>query len=205
MLFVVTFLDAAIHQAYFRWSADFLTKGVKLPGNWVMPVMGIGQIAELLTMAVLGYVLKALGWRMTMVIGILGHAGRFAVFAFAGSLPQEYQQPAAIAVNVLHGICYAFFFATLYIFIDEYFPKDARASAQGLFNMLILGVGPFVSNFVSERLAKMFAESFDKDGNPTSVNFHSLFLIPTVTALVAAFILLVFFHPPKKPGADVPT
>src|SRR5262249_50494344 len=51
VLFVVTFLDAAIHQAYFRWSADFLTKGVNLPGNWVMPVMSIGQIAELGTMA----------------------------------------------------------------------------------------------------------------------------------------------------------
>ena len=46
-------------------------------------------------------------------------------------------------MNVLHGICYAFFFATVYIFVDEFFPKDVRASAQGLFNALILGVGPF--------------------------------------------------------------
>src|SRR5207253_3991033 len=33
VLFIVTFLDAAIHQAYFYWSANFLTKGVNLPGN----------------------------------------------------------------------------------------------------------------------------------------------------------------------------
>ena len=44
-------------------------------------------------------------------------------------------------MQVLHGICYAFFFATVYIFVDAYFPKDARASAQGLFNVMILGIG----------------------------------------------------------------
>ena len=52
------------------------------PGNWIMPVMSIGQIAEILTMVVLGVTLKRLGWRTTMILGILGHAARFAVFAF---------------------------------------------------------------------------------------------------------------------------
>ena len=47
-----------------------------------MPVMSIGQVAEIGTMAVLGFVLKRLGWRTTMIIGILGHTARFAVFAF---------------------------------------------------------------------------------------------------------------------------
>ena len=56
--------------------------GVGIPGNWVMPVMSIGQIAEILTMAILGMTLKRLGWRTTMIVGILGHAARFAVFAF---------------------------------------------------------------------------------------------------------------------------
>ncbi len=51
-----------------------------------MPVMSVGQIAELLTMFILGATLKRLGWRTTMIIGILGHAARFAVtffFAYA--------------------------------------------------------------------------------------------------------------------------
>src|SRR5204862_894102 len=106
------------------------------------PVMSVGQLAEIGTMAFLGYVLKNLGWRWTMIIGILGHTVRFAVFAF-------FPEPApAILVNVLHGICYAFFFATVYIFVDEFFPHDVRASAQGLFNLLILGLGPLAGNFL---------------------------------------------------------
>ena len=141
VLFIVTFFDSCVHQCYFIWTNDYL-QSVGVPGNWVMPVMSIGQMAEIGTMAALGYCLKRLGWRNIMVIGILGHAIRFGVFSL---LPVR---ELAIAVILLHGICYAFFFATVYIFVDEFFPKDARTSAQGLFNFLILGFGPFVANFI---------------------------------------------------------
>src|SRR5262245_40271607 len=153
-----------------------------------MPVMSIGQFAEIGTMAFLGYVLKRLGWRYTMVIGILGHAVRFAVFAL---VPEAVP---AILVNLLHGICYAFFFATVYIFVDEFFPKDARTSAQGLFNFLILGMGPLVGYFVWPALGEIFATADGPD-------FRRLFLVPSGTALFAAVLLLLFFHPPAKATA----
>src|SRR5256885_6102402 len=85
-----------------------------------------------------------------MILGVLGHTARFGVFAF-------FPEPTpSILVNVLHGICYAFFFATVYIFVDEYFPKDARASAQGLFNFLIIGFGPLIGGFLWPYLAGRF-------------------------------------------------
>jgi MFS family permease len=208
VLFVVTFLDAAVHQSFFVWTERFLTGRIGIPSNWAMPVMKIGQVAEIVTMIFLGLVLKKLGWRWTMVLGILGHAARFAVFAFApkylGGIETTFLhlsplQWACISINAVHGICYAFFFATVYIFIDEFFPKDARASAQGLFNMLILGAGPFVSNIVSTQLGRIFKTS-DAAGKET-FDFQSIFLYPLVTALVAALLLLLFFHPPKKAEA----
>jgi nucleoside transporter len=190
VLFFVTFLDAGVHQSFFYWTERFLTGEVGIPSNWATPVMKIGQIAEILTMVFLGYVLKRLGWRTTMIIGVLGHAARFAVFAFfPDKLP-------AILINALHGICYAFFFATVYIFVDDVFPKDARASAQGLFNAMILGVGPFVANFVCGRLQTRYTV----DGR---VEYRSLFLYSMGTALAAALLLALFFHPPAKPKAPV--
>jgi MFS family permease len=186
VLFVVTFFDAAVHQCYFFWMERYLTGGVEIESNWVMPVMSIGQVAEIATMAFLGYCLKLMGWRYTMIVGILGHAVRFALFALA-PIPW-----VVVTVNLLHGICYAFFFATVYIFVDEFFPKDARSSAQGLFNFLILGLGPFVGNFVWGRLGTVFQISKDK------VDFSRLFLVPSGVALGAALILLLFFHPPAK-------
>jgi nucleoside transporter len=194
VLFIATFVDATVHQGYFVLTGSFLKNKVGIPPQWIMPVMTTGQLAEIVTMAFLGYVLKALGWRWTMTLGILGHTARFAVFAF---FPEA---TPTILVNLLHGICYAFFFATVYIFVDEFFPKDARASAQGLFNFLILGFGPFTGNNVWPQLEDLFKTS-------EGIDYQKLFLVPSGTALAAAVLLLLFFHPPARaqaPVEDVP-
>ncbi len=197
VLWIVTFVDSFVHNCYFNWTAQFLgasqaSGGVGIPGNWIMPVMSVGQLAEILAMFVLGITLKNLGWRTTMIVGILGHAARFAVYAF---FPQN--ASLIIAVQILHGICYAFFFATVYIFVDEHFPKDVRNSAQGLFNVMILGVGALVANTICPWL---FQSVFTQDG---VTDFRGLFLVPCFIATAAAISLAIFFHPPKRSEAEV--
>jgi len=200
VLFIVTFIDATVHDGFFFYGFTYLEK-VGVPSNWIQPAMTVGQISEILTMAVLGYVLKSFGWRFTLVIGILGHAVRFAVFAL---IPDPY---VAVAVNVVHGVCYAFFFATLYIFVDAVFPKDARTSAQGLFNFLILGLGPIASRYVWPALQGLYTVPVLENGQPvvdklgkavTMVQYNPLLLYPSGAAIVAAVLLLLFFHPPKE-------
>lgn len=189
VLFVVTLIDATVHDGFFIFAFRYLGD-VGVPQNWIQAAMSVGQVAEIATMAVLGYVLKSLGWRMTMILGILGHTARFCVFAFV-------QDPyAAVAVNVLHGICYAFFFATLYILVDDVFPKDARTSAQGLFNFLILGLGPIISRYLWPYLRDQHLRA---DG---SIDYRTVLLYPAGAAAIAAVILLLFFHPPKKERAE---
>ncbi len=192
VLWIVTFVDSFVHNAYFNWTGSFLgastaAGGVGIASNWIMPVMSIGQIAEILTMFVLGATLKKFGWRTTMIVGILGHAGRFAVYAF---LPQH--KELIILVQILHGICYAFFFATVYIFVDEHFPKDVRSSAQGLFNVMILGAGALVANTLCPYLMQTV---FTQNG---VTDFKGLFLVPLACSTVAAVALALFFHPPKR-------
>jgi MFS family permease len=194
----VTFVDSFVLNAYFNWTGTFLGTpqaqgGVGIPGNWIMPVMSIGQVAEILTMAVLGITLKKLGWRMTMLIGTLGHVVRFAVYAF---FPQS--STLIIAVQILHGICYAFFFATVYIFVDAYFPKDVRASAQGLFNVMVLGIGVLVANSICPHL---IAVTYTHDG---VTDFKNLFLLPCYAGIFAMLLLAFAFHPPKTAEVTAP-
>jgi nucleoside transporter len=188
VLFAVTFIDSVIHNGYFLLAGNFLgdAKAAAIPQKWIMPVMSIGQVAEIATMAVLGAVLARLGWKTTMILGILGHAARFAVFAF---MPQN--QAMIIAVQVLHGICYAFFFATLYIFIDAAFPKDVRSSAQSLFNLLVLGLGDLAAKWLFIPLQ----ERLTTDG---VTDYRQLFLVPTGMALAAAVLLAIAFWPPRS-------
>jgi len=187
VLFVVTFLDALVHQCYFQWTSPFLA-AIGVPENWIMPAMSLGQVSEIATMAGLGYFLKRLGWRWTMTIGILGHVIRFFIYSIG--------HPAWLVVgsNLVHGFCYAFFFASVYIFVDEYFPRDARASAQGLFNFLILGLGPFVGSLLWGRLGDAFRTA-------AGVDYSRLFLVPAVLGLVAAAVLFVGFRPGERAPA----
>jgi nucleoside transporter len=189
ILFLVTFMDALVHQCYFQWTSPFLAH-IGLPENWIMPAMSIGQIAEISTMAGLGFFLKKLGWRTTMIIGILGHVLRFFVYSIGNPVW------LVVGSNIVHGFCYAFFFASVYIFVDEYFPKDARASAQGLFNVLILGAGPFFGSLLWGKLGDAYTTA-------AGVDYHRLFLAPSALGLVAAVLLFVGFHPSKKAIAEV--
>ncbi len=196
VLFVVTFLDSLVHYCYFFWTSPYFS-AIGLPENWIAPAMSIGQIAEIATMAYLGYFLKRLGWRTTMILGILGHVVRFGIYSI-GSREILW---LVILSNVVHGFAYAFFFATVYIFVDENFPKDIRTSAQSLFNLLILGVGPFLGNFLWGWLGDLFSTTAP-DGTKV-VNFGSLFLVPLAFGLFAAIVLAIFFHPKEKPVSAV--
>ncbi|HMJ91584.1 MAG TPA: MFS transporter [Candidatus Acidoferrum sp.] len=187
VLFVVTLIDSTIHNGYFVLIGGFLQNAIKMPNNWIMAVTTIGQVAEIVTMVILGTVLKRIGWKWTMLLGIVGHGVRFLVFAFFGS-PEH--QGLIIAVQVLHGICYAFFFATLYIYVDAVFPKDIRTSAQGLFNLLILGVGLIIANFWFGPLQQKWLTSTG------AVDYQSVFLVPTGLAALGMLLLFVFFKPP---------
>ncbi len=198
VLWLVTLVDSFVHNAYFNWTGIFLgtareAGGVGIASNWITPVMSLGQIAEILTMFILGATLKRFGWRTTMIVGILGHAARFAVYAF---MPES--AGMIIVVQVLHGICYAFFFATVYIFVDAHCPKDIRTSAQGLFNLQILGLGALLANSICPYLLQnVFTTG-------SVVDFKGLFLVPFAVASLAAVALAFAFRPPTSGPGGAP-
>lgn len=191
VLFLVTFIDSIVHNGYFIMVDDYLRFRVGVDANLTMIVQSLGQVAEIVTMFILGFVLIRLGWKATMIVGILGHAVRFLVFAF---FPDSI--PTIIAVQLLHGICYAFFFATVYIFVDAAFPKDVRSSAQGLFNLLILGVGNVAASFLFPPLMAQW-----RDTATGIIDYRTLFMVPAGMALVAVLLMVVFFRPTERAPA----
>ncbi|MES2706663.1 MAG: MFS transporter [Verrucomicrobiota bacterium] len=187
ILFIATFIDATIHNGYFVMAGGFIGKVLtasNIDPAWTTVVMSIGQVAEILTMIILGGVLAKLGWRTTLVLGILGHTARFLVFAYCPTATW-----LIIVVQLLHGVCYAFFFATVYIYIDAVFPKDIRTSAQGLFNFLILGVGDLAAKLIFIPLSSKYITGTGFEG------YRQLFLVPVLMSLGAAVLLALFFRP----------
>lgn len=147
-----------IHQVYFIRTGPLLV-AAGYDESKVGPVMSIGQFSEIAVLALLGMVLKGLGYKWVVALGALAFAVRYGIFALA-SPDAASGEPGLKGVlagaMVLHGVCYACFFAGLYLYIDRVSPKDVRHSAQTLFGIVILGLGPVLAGFYNEMLDAWF-------------------------------------------------
>ena len=147
--FLIAFVVATELQLYYVLTFPYLQTigpAVGITSENLPAWMTIGQIAEILTMAVLlPYALARWGVRTSMLLGILAWPVRYVIFALAWMLYES--TPGMIWVAVaslsLHGFCYVFFFVVAFIYTDMVAPKDIRTSAQSLSNVAVLGIGLF--------------------------------------------------------------
>ncbi|MCE9620073.1 MAG: MFS transporter [Planctomycetes bacterium] len=137
-----------IHNIYFIRTASWL-ESVGFTKATAPAAMTVGQMVELCTFAVLGWFIAKLGFKRVLTLGAFAYFLRFACFASATSPTLAY---AGIA---LHGLCYPFFFACGFLFIDGEAPADARHSAQTAYGIAILGVGPILAGVYNGFLDKV--------------------------------------------------
>ncbi|MCG8652464.1 MAG: MFS transporter [Pirellulales bacterium] len=112
-------------------------------GDRTAGVMALGQVSEILFMALVPFFLGRLGVKWMLLVGMFAWALRYALF---GLMPST---PAMLVLGiVLHGICYDFFFVTGQLYTDRLAPKEIRTSAQALLGLLTYGGGMLVGNLV---------------------------------------------------------
>ena len=142
-LVIASLAISIIHQIYFLQTGPFLSS-IGIPDSQIGPAMTIGQFAEILTMAFLGYFLKNIGFKKVITIGISAYCLRYAIFG-SNFLPVW----IIVISQAFHGFCYAFFFAAAYIYVDKLADEDVRHSAQTVFGIIILGGGPVIGGWLS--------------------------------------------------------
>ena len=174
---------SVIHQIYFMQTAPFFSDVLGLRDSQIGPAMTIGQFAEIAVMAGVGLLLTRLGVRWVITIGAVAYFLRYAVFA-ASALPVS----VIIASQALHGFCYACFFAVAYIYVDRLAEPDVRHSAQTVFGIIILGVGPVLAAPFLGLLARLFT------GADGTLDYASLWRTLSVVGLVTAIGFAALFR-----------
>lgn len=173
---------SVIHQVYFLQAGPFLSAQGVADGQ-IAPAMSVGQVSEILVMAWLGWMLSRLGFRRVLFLGGLAYVARYGVWSIT-ALPAS----AMVASQFLHGICYACFFATAFIYVDRIAPSDVRHSAQTVFGILILGGGPVLGGFLSGFLEELYTP----EGG--TVDFGPFWLTLAGIALVTSIAIFAFFR-----------
>ncbi|MBI1189704.1 MAG: MFS transporter [Tepidisphaera sp.] len=185
---------AMIHQVFFIRTSVFLNSFLKFEDQYVGPIMSISQFSEIGFLAILGLFLKRLGYRGVLTIGCLAFAARYALFAIS----TEQTRTIAVAACVLHGICYGFFFAGSFLYVEKVAPADSRHSAQTVFGIIILGLGPVLAGLYNQWLD----HAFPTDGvNPA---WRGLWLVQAAIGLGSGILLALAFRPGSTRAEPTP-
>jgi len=191
ILFLVAFPVSCIHQFYFVLTEQFLgTQGLgqmplfqKIFGVGGGP-MTIGQISELAVLACMPFIAVRLARKWLLSIGLIAYILRFAIFAYLPSW--------SIPALALHGVCFGFFFFVAFMVVDEETTTDVGATAQSLFNLIVLGLGVIFGNLAAGIVGEY---ALMEDGK--TMDYSVLFGMPMWVA-VACLVFLLLFYPAKS-------
>jgi nucleoside transporter len=178
VFFSVSFVITIVLAFYFSLGWKFLGFiKIEDPAS----TMTIGQFSEMIILPFLPIFLRTMGMKWVLAVGMLAWGVRYALFAYGEPL-------WLMVVGVgLHGVCFDFFFAAGFIYVDQKAPAAIRASGQALFTFLTYGLGMFLGSILSGYVERAFTVD-------SVANWRSIWLVPAVGVLGSWLIFVLFFR-----------
>lgn len=183
LVFFIASILICIPLAFYYNFTNLYLNEIGVPG--AAAVQSLGQVSEVLFLLIMPLMLKKVGIKRTLLIGMLAWAARYALFAFgdAGSLIW-----LVILGLLLHGVCYDFFFVAGQIYTDRFAPKKVRSAAQGLISLATYGVGLLIGSLISGPIVDAFLAA---DGTH---DWLAIWLIPAALAVLVTIFFASLFR-----------
>jgi nucleoside transporter len=209
VLVIVSFFIAIAHQFFFVWNSPFLRAILdsgNITGAYEQSISSIGQICELAVLAFLGFMLKGLGFKRTLLVGAAAYMMRCVIFSLVFSLDPTFPYKLTLACigQSLHGFCFGCFLAVGYMYVDRIAPPDVRGSMQTIYGGSIVPLGFFFGGFVGGQVGEWFSV---EAGEAVVRDWTSIWLCCAALCAVCVVVFWVWFpnrepapFPPKKKG-----
>ncbi len=178
LVFFLSSIAICIPLAFYYNFTNLFLNEVGVEG--AAAVQSLGQVSEVGFLLVLPYLLKRIGVKLTLAVGMAAWALRYVCFAYGDAGGMFW---LLIVGLLLHGICYDFFFVAGQIYTNRFAGDRFRSSAQGLITLATYGVGILIGSLVSGPIVDSFATT---DGH----EWRAIWVIP---AIIAAVVLVLFF------------
>jgi len=160
--------------------------------------MTFAQISDVVFLFLLAVMLKRLGYKKTIFLGILAWVARY--FLLAGSVNAlGWQTIFIFSAILLHGVCYDFLFIAGQLYVDEEANERIRGACQGFIAFILWGVGAFVGTLLAGKVLAMHTLSVAL--GPIQHDWKSIWLTPAWGAVAVLGLFIIFFQNPKKTTA----
>jgi nucleoside transporter len=183
---------------YFVMMSIYLTE---LQWTRIAGKMTFAQISDVIFLFLLPLMLKNLGYKKTIFIGILAWATRY--FLLAGSVNAISLQTALIfGAILLHGVCYDFLFIAGQLYVDDEANERIRGACQGFIAFILWGIGAFVGTMLAGKVLAM--HTLTGVSGVIQHNWRAIWITPALGATAVLIIFMIFFRePPRKTSADI--
>jgi nucleoside transporter len=177
---------------YFVMMSIYLTE---LQWSRLAGKMTLAQFSDVVFLFLLPVMLKHLGYKKTIFIGILAWALRY--FLLAGSVNSAaLQTPLIFAAILLHGVCYDFLFIAGQLYVDEEANERIRGACQGFIAFILWGIGAFVGTMLAGKVLAM--HTFVGVTGPIQHYWSQIWMTPALGATAVLVIFLIFFRDPSR-------
>jgi nucleoside transporter len=180
---LVLFGANLMNQFYTLFTGPYLhSLGVRTPEL----VMTLAQWCEVTCMAATPWLLKRLGLKRLMVLGLAGYLLRNGLL-FSGNMPW------VVAIGLpMHGWSYAFYGMVGAHYVDREAPPHLRAGAQALVTFLANGPAVLAGNLLAGRVVELH-----QSGGRT--DWSAIWLVPLVGYILAFAVFAALFREHSVP------
>jgi MFS family permease len=182
---LIYLFSGILDRFYYIGTAPYL-KQLGFSASQVNLAMPLGQITEVVLLLFTGPVLKRIGLRATLAIGLGFQLLRFALMA---ANPGPLWLLGALSLN---GFVFAFFYAVSTIFVDGHTDPTTRGGVHQLMGLVFGGLSSVIGSLVT-------GYAFDWFASGGRVDYPTFWTIPVVLAAVAlALVFILLRREPKS-------
>lgn len=176
------FVNMAIYLTQLGWS------GI---AGW----MTLAQVSDVVFLVLLSVMLKRLGYKATIAIGILAWCARYYFLAGSVASGTALQTALIFAAILLHGVCYDFLFIAGQLYVDGEASARMRGAAQGFIAFILWGIGAFVGTMLAGWV--MARHKLPEAVGAIEYDWQGIWLQPALGATAVLIVFLVFFREPR--------